>query len=297
MVLPALACASVLIATAAVAIAIRDAARARHVVYGICLIASSALLVIALLALLDVSKAPSAVTLPLGIPWLGAHFRLDSLSAFFLAVVALGAAAASLFALGYGRHEPEPGRVLPFYPAFLAGMSIVVLADDAFTFLVSWEFMSLSSWALVMAHQRVPDNVRAGYVYLIMASFGTLALLLMFGLLAGPDGGYAFADIRGDEVWLVGANIAAYDKGGFANHDPERDRKLLLHKREVARLGGKISEKGLTLVPLRLYFKGGRAKVEIGLARGKKQWDKRQALASREAKREIERAVKEFSRA
>ncbi|MGZ5844731.1 MAG: hydrogenase 4 subunit B, partial [Xanthobacteraceae bacterium] len=159
MVLPALACAAVLIATAAVALAIRDAARARHAVYGICLIASSALLVIALLTLLDVSKAPSAVTLPLGIPWLGAHFRLDSLSAFFLAVVALGAAAASLFALGYGRHEPEPGRVLPFYPAFLAGMSIVVLADDAFTFLVSWEFMSLSSWALVMAHQRVPDNV------------------------------------------------------------------------------------------------------------------------------------------
>jgi hydrogenase-4 component B len=222
MVLPALACASVLIATAAVAIAIRDAARARHVVYGICLIASSALLVIALLALLDVSKAPSAVTLPLGIPWLGAHFRLDSLSAFFLAVVALGAAAASLFALGYGRHEPEPGRVLPFYPAFLAGMSIVVLADDAFTFLVSWEFMSLSSWALVMAHQRVPDNVRAGYVYLIMASFGTLALLLMFGLLAGPDGGYAFADIRGAQLSagvsaaiLVLALIGAGSKAGL----------------------------------------------------------------------------------
>jgi energy-converting hydrogenase Eha subunit H len=76
-------------------------------------------------------------------------------------------------------------------------MSIVVLADDAFTFLVSWEFMSLSSWALVMAHHRVADNVRAGYVYLIMASFGTLALLLTFGLLVGADGGYAFADIRG----------------------------------------------------------------------------------------------------
>jgi hydrogenase-4 component B len=72
-----------------------------------------------------------------------------------------------------------------------------VLADDAFTFLVAWEFMSLSSWALVMAHHRVVENVRAGYVYLIMASFGTLALLLTFGLLAGPDGGYAFGDIRG----------------------------------------------------------------------------------------------------
>src|SRR5499425_3131100 len=197
MVLLALGCAAVLIATAALAVVIADAARARLIVYGVCLIASLALFSIALLALLGISHGPSAATLPLGLPWLGAHFRLDALSAFFLAVVNLGAAAASLFALGYGRHEDAPRRVLPFYPAFLAGMSIVVLADDAFTFLVSWEFMSLSSWALVMAHHRVADNVRAGYVYLIMASFGTLALLLTFGLLAGADGGYAFADIRG----------------------------------------------------------------------------------------------------
>src|SRR3954454_6684331 len=196
MVLLALACAAVLIATAALALAIQDPTRARQAVYGICLIASSALLVIAVLALLGIARTPSTAILPLGIPWLGARFRLDALSAFFLAVVALGAAAASLFALGYGRHEPAPRRVLPFYPAFLAGMCIVVLADDAFTFLVSWEFMSLSSWALVMAHQRVPDNVRAGYVYLIMASFGTLSLLLAFGLLAGSDWFYAFDQMR-----------------------------------------------------------------------------------------------------
>src|SRR3982074_2506640 len=171
MVLLALACAGILITTVALALAIRDPAHARQLVYGICLIASSALLLTALLTLLGIAPMPSAVTLPLGIPWLGARFRLDALSAFFLAVGGLGAAAASLFALGYGRHEPAPRRVLPFYPAFLAGMSVVVLADDAFTFLVSWEFMSLSSWALVMAHQRVPDNVCAGYVYLLMASF------------------------------------------------------------------------------------------------------------------------------
>src|SRR5229473_2267695 len=197
MVLLALACAAVLLSTTALAVVVPDEARAGLIVYGVCLIASLALFSIALLALLGISDRPSAATLPLGIPWLGAHFRLDALSAFFLAVVNLGAAAASLFALGYGRHEDAPRRVLPFYPAFLAGMSIVVLADDAFTFLVSWEFMSLSSRALVMAHHRVGDNVRAGYVYLIMASFGTLALLLTFGLLAGADGGYAFADIRG----------------------------------------------------------------------------------------------------
>jgi hydrogenase-4 component B len=199
MVLLALACAAVLIATAPVALMIADAARARALIYGTCLAVSSALLLIALLVLLGISDGPSTATLPLGIPWLGAHFRLDALAAFFLAVVSLGAAAASLFALGYGRHEHAPRRVLPFYPAFLAGMAIVVLADDAFTFLVSWEFMSLSSWALVMAHHRIGDNIRAGYVYLIMASFGTLALLLTFGLLAGPDGGYAFADMRGGQ--------------------------------------------------------------------------------------------------
>ena len=158
MVLPALACAAVLLATAVACSSLigrmsRDAQASSSTAFACSF--RSALLVIALLALLGVRRRPSTVTLPLGLPWLGAHFRLDALAAFFLAVVALGAAAASLFALGYGRHEPAPRRVLPFYPAFLAGMSVVVLADDAFTFLVSWEFMSLSSWALVMAHHRV----------------------------------------------------------------------------------------------------------------------------------------------
>ncbi len=222
MVLLALACAAVLIATAALSLLLADAARARVLVYGTCLAVALVLLLISLLALLGVSRGPLAAVLPLGIPWLGAHFRLDALAAFFLAVVSLGAAAASLFALGYGRHEPAPRRVLPFYPAFLAGMTVVVLADDAFTFLVSWEFMSLSSWALVMAHHRVGDNIRAGYVYLIMASFGTLALLLTFGLLAGPDGGYAFADMRGGHPSatlaasiLVLALIGAGSKAGL----------------------------------------------------------------------------------
>ncbi len=102
----------------------------------------------------------------------------------------------------------------------------------------------------------------------------------------------AFADVRGDEVWLVGANIAAYDKGGIANHDPERDRKLLLHRREIDRLRSRVQEKGLTLVPTRLYFKDGRAKIELALARGKELYDKRRDLAKREADRQIDRALK-----
>jgi hydrogenase-4 component B len=189
----ALACPAILLLLAALAVG-RSLA-ATPVIYGGCLVVSLVSLVAALAQLLG-AAAPVTLTLPLGLPWTGAHFRMDALAAFFLAVVDLGAAAASLFALGYGRHEQAPQRVLPFYPAFLAGMNLVVLADDAFAFLVSWEFMSLSSWALVMAHHRVRENVRAGYIYLVMASFGTIMLLLAFGLLAGPDGGYTFAEMR-----------------------------------------------------------------------------------------------------
>jgi hydrogenase-4 component B len=191
----ALAGVAMLLALAALAVAISRSAAGRSVIYGVTLVISLVILAAALGQLLGSAGTP-IVTLPLGLPWLGAHFRMDALSAFFLVVVNLGAAAAGLFALGYGQHEEAPQRVLPFYPLFLAGMNLVVLADDAFTFLFSWEFMSLSSWALVMAHDRLRENLRAGYVYLVMASFGTLALLLAFGLLAGPQGAYAFAAMR-----------------------------------------------------------------------------------------------------
>jgi hydrogenase-4 component B len=166
-------------------------------VYAASGILSAVLLLLALGHLLFAVAAAPGVVLPLGLPWMGAHFRLDALSAFFLVVVNLGGAAASLYGLGYGRHEQAPARVLPFFPAFLAGMNLVVVADDAFAFLLSWEFMSLASWALVMARHRDADNAHAGYVYLVMASFGTLSLLLAFGLMAGPSGGYAFEAIRG----------------------------------------------------------------------------------------------------
>jgi len=165
----------------------------RRIVYGGSLAISSVSL---LLALFSLAAAPSTVTLPLGLPWTGAHFRLDPLAAFFLIVVGLGSAGASLYALGYGRHEHEPQRVLPFYPAFLAGLNLVVVADDAFSFLFAWELMSLASWALVMSHHREPGNAYAGFVYIIMASFSGLALLLCFGLLAGPTGSYAFDAMR-----------------------------------------------------------------------------------------------------
>jgi hydrogenase-4 component B len=188
-----LGCVAVLMGVAVLAVFLGRSKVATPLVYGACLVSS---VLACAVALFQIAAEPWAITLPLGLPWVGAHFRIDALAAFFLIVVNLGGAAASLYSIGYGRHESAARRVLPFFPAFLAGMNLVVLADDAFTFLLAWEFMSLTSWALVMSHHRDPDNRQAGYVYLLMASFGTLCLLLAFGLLAGPDGGYAFASIR-----------------------------------------------------------------------------------------------------
>ncbi|TGT35719.1 hydrogenase 4 subunit B [Mesorhizobium sp. M8A.F.Ca.ET.165.01.1.1] len=167
-----------------------------RLIYGLTLGISAAVLLVLASRIANDPVTPSTAALPLGLPWIGAHFRLDALSTFFLAVVNFGGAMASLYGLGYGRHESAPHRVLPFFPAFLAAMNLVVMADDAFTFLLSWEFMSLASWALVMAHHREQDNARAGYIYLVMASFGTLALLLAFGLLSGPGGNYTFEAMR-----------------------------------------------------------------------------------------------------
>jgi hydrogenase-4 component B len=191
----ALTCAAVLLALAVLAVLVARSPYASRLIYAACMLATAVSLAAALTHLLA-ARVPEALTLPVGLPWLGAHLRLDALSAFFLAVVDLGAMTASLFAIGYGEHESAPQRVVPFFPAFLAGMTLVVLADDAFTFLLSWEFMSLTSWALVISHHRVPENVRASYIYLLMASFGALALLLAFGLLAGSDGLYSFAQMR-----------------------------------------------------------------------------------------------------
>jgi SsrA-binding protein len=102
----------------------------------------------------------------------------------------------------------------------------------------------------------------------------------------------SYATVRNNEGWLLGCHISPYSHGSDANHDPERDRKLLMHRRELTRLTGKIAERGLTLVPLRLYFKSGRAKVELGLARGKKLHDKRSTIREREVQREMDKAAR-----
>ncbi len=101
----------------------------------------------------------------------------------------------------------------------------------------------------------------------------------------------SYATVKEGELWLLNVHIAPYDQGTYANHEPRRPRKLLMHRREINRITGKLQEKGFTLVPLRLYLKNNLAKVELGLARGKKQYDKRAALRQRETRREIDRAV------
>jgi SsrA-binding protein len=134
----------------------------------------------------------------------------------------------------------------------------------------------------------ISDRVEAG-----IALTGTEVKSLREG---GGNLRDAYAQLRGGEVFLVGANIAPYRQGNIANHDPLRDRKLLLHRREIEKLGSQVAERGMTLVPLSMYFSDGRVKLELGLGRGKERADRRHALAERDAKRQIERALRERER-
>ena len=102
----------------------------------------------------------------------------------------------------------------------------------------------------------------------------------------------AFAQISGDELWLHGLHIPEYAQGTWTNHEPRRTRKLLLHRKEIDRLASQVAERGFTIVPLSLYFSGGKAKVELALARGKRTYDKRHDLARRDAAREVDRALR-----
>jgi SsrA-binding protein len=142
----------------------------------------------------------------------------------------------------------------------------------------------------------IADNRRARHDYHLLERFEAGLVLTGSEVKALRERGAslqrAFADVRGAEIWLVGAHIPEYAQANIANHDPDRDRKLLLHRREIDSLLGKVQERGLTLVPTRLYFKDGRAKVEIALARGKEARDKRRDIAERDARRQIERALK-----
>jgi SsrA-binding protein len=147
-----------------------------------------------------------------------------------------------------------------------------------------------------MPSRDVASNRQASHRYHLLEKWecglvlqGTEVKALRDGKAQIKDG---YASVRDGEVWLHNVHIPPYGPASRENHEPERPRKLLMHKREIDRLIGKTREKGLTLVPTRLYFSGGRAKVEIALARGKDVGDKRQAIKEREMKREMERAIR-----
>ena len=142
----------------------------------------------------------------------------------------------------------------------------------------------------------IANNRQASYKYALLDKWecgmvltGTEVKSLRDGKAQLKDG---YATVVNGEVWLYNVHIPPYAPASRENHEPERSRKLLMHKREIERLIGKTREKGLTLVPTRMYFSGGRAKVEIALARGKDVGDKRQSIKEREMKREMERAVR-----
>ena len=151
-----------------------------------------------------------------------------------------------------------------------------------------------------MAEKLIAENRKARHDYHLLERFEAGLVLSGSEVKSLREGRAqlqrAFADLRDGELWLVGAHIAPYEQAGAENHDPDRDRKLLLHRREIESLRGKVVERGFTLVPTRLYFKNGRAKVELALAKGKDVRDRRREIAKRESDRQIERALRHRSR-
>jgi SsrA-binding protein len=147
------------------------------------------------------------------------------------------------------------------------------------------------------ADRVVTSNRRALHEYSILDSVEAGIALTGTEIKSIRDGkisiAEAYARIQDGELWLIGAHISPYAHGSYTNHDPDRPRKLLVHKSQLRELKEAIEQKGMTLVPLRVVLRRGRAKVDVGLARGKKLWDKRQASAERDATREIARAMRD----
>jgi formate hydrogenlyase subunit 3/multisubunit Na+/H+ antiporter MnhD subunit len=167
-----------------------------RVLFPLSALVSVALAIVGGLAL---PQAAQSAVLPLGLPDLPFHVRLDALSAFFLVVLGAGSAGVSLFSAGYFRASERgtsPGLVCLQYHVFLAAMAMVLVADDAYAFMVAWETMALASFFLVLTDHRLPEIRRAGFLYLLIAHVGALAILLCFGVLQGSTGDYTFANMR-----------------------------------------------------------------------------------------------------
>src|SRR5450631_1360150 len=162
-------------------------------------------LLLAVVAFTALGQTAQATVLPLGLPDLPFHLRLDSLSSFFLLLLGATAAGISLFSAGYFRDSDgsAPGLLCLQYHTFLAAMALVLIADDAYVFMVAWESMALSSYFLVTTDHRIAEVRRAGFLYLLIAHIGAIAILLCFGVLQGGSGDYTFGSMR--SVVLPGA--------------------------------------------------------------------------------------------
>ena len=147
-----------------------------------------------------------------------------------------------------------------------------------------------------LAQASVAENRKAFHDYFILETFEAGVALLGTEVKAIREGRVnlrdSYASVEGGEIFLYNVNISSYSHRGYADHEPLRQRKLLLHREEIRKLIGKTTERGMTLVPVRLYFKNGRVKVAIGLAKGKKEYDKRETVKRREADRETRAAIK-----
>ncbi|MEF3193591.1 MAG: hydrogenase 4 subunit B [Halothiobacillaceae bacterium] len=173
-------------------------------------LAASGALAIAAVGVVGLLVPASSMVLPLGLPDLPFHLRLDALSAFFLVLLGSAAFGVTVYATGYLRSMASGPLVLLslWYHAFLAGMAMVILADDAYTFMVAWEVMALASYFLVTTDHKIPEIRRAGFLYLLIAHVGAVALLLAFGVLQGGDGSYTFDSMRQMEMTPFWASVA-----------------------------------------------------------------------------------------
>ncbi len=146
----------------------------------------------------------------------------------------------------------------------------------------------------------VAQNKKASFQYFVEEKIEAGMVLTGSEVKSLRDGGASLSDsyatVKNDELFLLNCHIAPCQQASYMNHEPKRTRKLLLHKMQIRRLTGKLNEKGFTLIPLKLYFKGGRAKVELGLCKGKKAFDKRETIKKRETKRELARTVRNYKR-
>src|SRR5262249_39925666 len=188
------------------------AALRNFVIVGRVLFPLSAAISIALaaIALGALPAPPQVAILAIGLPDLPFHLRLDALSAFFLVLLGLASAGISIFAGGYFREGEgtPPGLICLQYHLFLAGMALVLLADDAYAFMVSWEMMALASFFLVTTNPRIPEIQRAGYLYLLIAYIGAISILLCFGVLQANTGDYTFANMRAQHLSPFWASCA-----------------------------------------------------------------------------------------